>query len=161
MSDEPWVFRIRPTGPSPQEPDAVCDACGARGTVGRATRYDPPLAVWRYCRTCWPHERVRLETIADEPLTRWFPAMEAAAEWEPKPPRPPLPDWTFESALWSHFVEHATHLMTPLIPGDPEPEPDESLAAFAAELLAMAPHMDGPMPPVLAEFVRRYGPPAS
>lgn len=41
-----------------REPDATCEGCGTRGTVGRATRYagEQGLVVeqHRYCARCWP-----------------------------------------------------------------------------------------------------------
>src|SRR5919106_1344656 len=41
----------------PREPDAWCEGCGVRGTVGRATRAGEggePVEEHRYCARCWP-----------------------------------------------------------------------------------------------------------
>src|SRR5687767_3680242 len=57
-----WRNRNSPIKSSPRsaisrEPDAACEGCGARGTVGRATRTaaaGEPVEEHRYCARCWP-----------------------------------------------------------------------------------------------------------
>ncbi len=40
-----------------RDPDAICEGCGRRGTVGRASRQDASggsLEEHQYCADCWP-----------------------------------------------------------------------------------------------------------
>jgi hypothetical protein len=54
------------------EPNAICDACGRRGTVARATLETTPRQVWRWCRKCAPREVRRFEREQREATTKWF-----------------------------------------------------------------------------------------
>jgi hypothetical protein len=52
-----------------REPEAVCEACGARGTVARAIRTDASGAAvetHRFCARCWPENAARLRARWDE-----------------------------------------------------------------------------------------------
>src|SRR5688572_18519770 len=83
-----------------REPDATCEACNARGTVGRAVRFGEAgemLELHRFCAACWPEERARYEA-------RWREESRLASDaWLRDPehaPRPPSLGSSFESATW-------------------------------------------------------------
>ncbi len=60
---------MRPTGLPLTEPDEVCEACGVRGTVGRAFRTDiegRPTEMHRFCAACWPEESARYRVHWEE-----------------------------------------------------------------------------------------------
>src|SRR5690349_13144860 len=91
---------LRVTGLPPREPDATCEQCGARGTVGQAVRFGEAgevLELHRFCAACWPEERARYDA-------RWREADRVAAEaWMRDPDRVPAPPSlgsAFESATW-------------------------------------------------------------
>jgi hypothetical protein len=133
--------------PSPRQPQAHCDACGAFGTVGRATRYEAPPQVWRFCRACWPAERARLQ-----------------AAWEAETERRPPQGCSFDSRVWEDAYELLDLLENamarPAPPGNAAPTLAD-LRALAAEMQQLAPDMDGPPPPRIAAFLQRYGLPAT
>jgi hypothetical protein len=59
-------------GVSSVEANAICDACGRRGTVARATLETQPRQVWRWCRKCAPREVRRFEREQREATKKWF-----------------------------------------------------------------------------------------
>jgi hypothetical protein len=146
--------------PSPREPQAHCDACGALGTVGRATRYEAPPQVWRFCRACWPAESARLRAAWDAETERWLrqPVRGPVERGAPAPPGS-----SFDSRVWEDAYELLDLLegamARPAPPGSAAPTPAD-LRAFAAEMQQLAPDMDGPPPPRIAAFLQRYGLPA-
>ncbi len=147
--------------PSPRQADARCDACGALGTVGSATRHEQPPRIWRFCGACWPRERARLEAEWDAETERW---LHQPVRGPADPGMPAPPGSSFDSRVWEDayelldLVEGA--LAEPARPDRPGPTPAD-LRAIAADLQQVAPEMDGPPPPRIAEFLRRYGAPAS
>jgi hypothetical protein len=154
------VVGMHGTGLPPREPDAACEACGARGTVGRAVRYGErrePLEVHRFCAACWPEERARYDA-------RWGEQDRLAAEaWMRAPDAtsaPPSMGSAFESATWHTTLDLVTELWGELRRherGDGPPEA-EGLARLAAEIVARAAEMEGPMPLAVEAFVERFGP---
>ena len=150
--------RIIVTGepePSPREPDATCDGCGATGTVGQATRFTSPRTVRRFCRACWPAARRRLAAA-------WGAEMDARAErlgrGEASGGDAP-PGFSFRSRAWDDAVEFLERIEAAGAGGEPGPTRAD-LAALAAQIRSLAPEMDGPMPPAVADFLRRFDPPA-
>jgi len=72
MSGHVSTVVLRDDGTSSREPNAICDACGRRGTTARARlETDPPL-VFRWCRRCAPKEVARFEREQKEASRRWF-----------------------------------------------------------------------------------------
>lgn len=117
---------------SPRDPDALCDRCGVRGTVARATREGPPPEVHRYCGLCWPAARAELKTA-----------------------RPG--GWAMASRTWYDAEQYLERLtMTAAALGASAPSA-AALAALAAYIVATAPEVDGPMPASVEAFVRRHG----
>src|SRR4051812_2095185 len=91
---------MRGSGEAPRDPDARCDACGARGAVGRAFRTNgegTPTETHRFCARCWPERSAQLQA-------RWSEESRLAAEaWMRDPgvvPQPPATSAAFESATW-------------------------------------------------------------
>ena len=149
--------RLQRSPNPPYEPEATCDACGASGTVGRVVRTDAggaDLDVRRFCLACWTRESQPL-------ITRW--------EEEREIERRDLGHAGASSgsiyatsATWDNAAFLIAGIKTALQSGDPDTEisPD-ALTRFAAEIVARAPEMIGPMPEVVAQFVQRYGANAS
>ena len=119
---------------SPRDSDALCDRCGVRGTLARATREGPPPEVHRYCGPCWPAARVELETA-----------------------RPG--GWAMASRTW-YDAERYLERLTATAALGPSVLSAAALAALAAYIVATAPEVDGPMPASVEAFVRRHGAPA-
>jgi hypothetical protein len=141
--------------PPAGEPEALCDECGALGTVGRATRHTTPPAIRRFCRVCWPDARTRLQAnwgrAMEEHLTR-------LVRGEPIPEDAP-PGFGFHSAVWSDALEFLKQIE------DAAASPDRKLntadlRTIVEQIQALVPEMDGPMPPEVVAFIQRYGPPA-
>ena len=119
--------------PSPREPDAVCDRCGALGTVARTlptVSADPASFVAeRLCAPCWPTARAALEDHAHAWVSR---------------------TWSDAQTLLALYRSAAD---------DPQLTP-AVYAALCAELRALAEDIDGPMPADVALFLRQHGSPA-
>jgi len=63
---------FRDDGVSSREPNAICDACGRRGTTARARLETKPPQIFRWCRRCAPREVARFEREQNEASRRWF-----------------------------------------------------------------------------------------
>jgi hypothetical protein len=136
-----------------KEPEQRCEACGAKGTVGRAVRIaDGPvvLELHRFCRACWPEQSARYRA-------RWAEEDRLSQENFLRNPRPgglATPSCAFEAATWHDALEILRHLRMRMKP-HPPPSPSE-LAAMAAQLKDFAAEIDEPMPLEIEMFVRRY-----
>ena len=142
-----------------REPDAVCEACGSRGTVGRASRHDASGAYveeHRYCAECWPEwsafyharwdERGRRESLA------W---MEHPRDLTEAPP-PPAWGTVFQSATWHGVMDLVTKLREQARYYRDPPSP-EALAEFAANIRDQAAERIGPMPVEVRAFLAEFG----
>src|SRR5262249_33019129 len=149
---------MRPSGLPLREPDTRCEACGARGTVGRAMRTDAagvPTEIHRFCAPCWPENAARFQA-------RWNEETRLATEaWLRAPDRTPQPaakGAAFESATWHNALAIVREITLALRQSEP-PTP-EDLAAFAEQLRAAAPELEGQMPFEIHAFIQAYGAPA-
>jgi hypothetical protein len=138
---------------SPRDSDAKCDDCGRPGTVARAQRDTTPPATHRYCNDCWPAAKKRL-VAEDERLRN-----EMRVEWRRtnKPFEPtPLPQpsgWSWSSRSWTDTIE----FLETIAAGQSDmPFPGAALSQVAAEIAKVAPEMEGPMPPVVREFLQAH-----
>ena len=59
---------MRGSGLPERDPTATCEACGATGTVGNATRFleDEIVEIHRFCGRCWPEHYARFQARWDE-----------------------------------------------------------------------------------------------
>ena len=142
----------------PREPDALCDACGARGTIGRAMRTDAqgtPTEIHRFCARCWPERAAQLQA-------RWSEERRLATEaWMRAPesvPQPPAMGAAFESASWHEALTFVREVNRTL--RSTEPPSAEDLADIAAELRTLAADREGPMPLEIEVFIQAYAAPA-
>ena len=140
------------TEPPLRDTLAHCEACGTRGTVGLAVRFDDanePFEVHRFCATCWPEQSARYQA-------RWAEEVRVAMEARRADATVTLPPTStmFGAATWhgtQAFVRDLEQRM------QPSPLPArEDLERIAAELARLAPTLDGPMPDEVAAFIRRY-----
>jgi hypothetical protein len=140
------------------EPDAHCDGCGTRGTVGRASRgsgASAPAEEHRFCAGCWPEWSAFYRA-------RWHEqARQASLAWHARPPAardtpPPTSGTWFESATW-HGVIDFVHRLTVQARYDRDPPSRESLARFAADIRAHAAEKVGPMPIEVRAFLAEFG----
>jgi hypothetical protein len=141
------------------EPDAACEGCGARGTVGRATRGDvgsAQIEEHRFCADCWPEWSAFYRARWQEQRRR------ASSEWHDRPPEardaapPPASAVWFESATW-HGVIDFVQKMTLQARFYRDPPNAEVMARFAADIRAQAPSKVGPMPREVRSFLAEYG----
>lgn len=156
------IVIMRGSGLPAREPEASCEACGARGTVGRAIRTaqdGEPLEVHRFCARCWPEESARYEA-------RWREEDRLATEaWlrSAGTVSPPTRGMTFESATWHMTLDLLTEIMREVRRRergeDAAPRP-EDLARLADEIRQQAAEMEGPMPLEVEMFLQRFGAPA-
>lgn len=96
---------MRPLEGSSDEPEATCEQCGARGTVGRAARTDQdglPTEIHRFCLVCWPEEMARYRA-------RWQEEDRIASDrWIRDPlsqPKPPPRGMIFDAVTWHMPLE--------------------------------------------------------
>lgn len=146
---------MRGTGLPAREPDAECEACGARGTVGRAMRTDGaghPTEIHRFCLACWPEHSARYRA-------RWEEETRVASEaWLRDPanaPRPPGRGAAFEAATWHSTLNLVREIRTALRPPN-VPTPD-ALAQVAQQIQQYATELAGDMPLEVEIFLREYG----
>jgi hypothetical protein len=151
-----------PVDPRPaREPDELCEGCGARGTVGRASRHDASgtfVEEHRFCADCWPEwsaffrtrwdERGRRETLA------WLDHPRDATDTPPPPP----PNWgmAFQSATW-HGVRDFVERLTEQLRYYRDPPSPEVLARYAVEIRDGAAERVGPMPLEVRDFLAKFG----
>ena len=146
------------TGLPPREPNAMCEACGVLGTIGRAIRTDAAglaTELHRFCASCWAEQSARYRA-------RWDEENRLAGDaWLRDPrlaPPPPSRGAAFESATWHATLDVVRELNRAIRPTSPPPP--EQLAAIAADIQARAEELEGPMPIAVAAFLQAYGEPA-
>lgn len=80
------------SGGSSREPNGICDACGRRGTVARATLETEPRQLLRWCARCAPREVRRFEQAREDEDQRWYDHVRSHAMQSPgRPPDLPAP----------------------------------------------------------------------
>ena len=129
---------------SPRDPTARCDRCGRTGTVARLTRYDStPPAVERFCDACWQPRRAELEPLGigtSWKVLSWAFVLESVREIE---------DGVAEARSSGRSSPAAMA------------EFRGYLREMAEGIVARAHEIDGPMPPEVAEFIRRHHDPVA
>ena len=145
----------------PREPDGLCEGCGARGTVGRASRHDASgtyVEEHRYCADCWPEwsafYRARWEERGRRESLAW---LESPRDLTDAPPPPP-PAWgmVFASATW-HDVVDLVNKLTERARSHRDPPNPEALARLAAQIRDHAAERVGPMPLEVRAFLAEFG----
>jgi hypothetical protein len=129
----------------PREPDALCEGCGARGTIGRASRHNDSsvyVEEHRYCADCWPQWSAFYRQLWEE---RGSDAI-------------PPEGWgmVFVSATWHGAVDFVNKL-TENARHDRNPLSRETLTRFAAEIRDTAAERVGPMPLEVRQFLAEFG----
>jgi hypothetical protein len=138
-----------------REPDAVCEGCGAVGTIGRAARTDAtgrPTETHRFCRDCWPEQSARYrarwkeqERLSLERVMRGIDAPVAGVG----------PGMFFEAATWHSVLELVRELEQSL--RAPMSLSADDLGTFADEIRRNASLLDDEMPWEVEAFLDRYG----
>ena len=138
-------------GPSPRDPQATCDRCGRHGTAVRVTRHVAPPVITRFCSSCW--REVRDDISPPVPLAR--PSAAEALAFLTRTQGPPM---SIVSRSWDDTLTFIGLLTD--APRDAASQPRRELdtyrAEMAAEIIAGASDMDGPMPPEVHAFVDKH-----
>lgn len=101
--------------------------------------FKPISCTYRFCRDCWRILREDRQAIL---------AKMAALRGEEEPPRSSRFQLQAESRSWDDVTDFVALLGIC---------PDEDvLSEEAKSIVQMKPDMDGRMPPVIAEFIRKY-----
>ena len=134
------------------EPDADCEGCGARGTAGRASRYNDSgefVEEHRYCADCWPQWSAYYHALWEEGGRR------GTLEWPGTSMYPP-PAWgmVFASATWHSVVELVAQLTTQYHRDAPK---RDKLAQIAKDIRDHAAEKVGPMPAEVRAFLAEFG----
>jgi hypothetical protein len=139
---------------SAREPGAVCEGCGAVGTIGRAVRTTStgePVEVHRFCIACWPEQSARYRARWEEEQriqTDQFMRGRIVA-------RGAGPGMHFVAATWHatlELVEQVERTMARPLPPSPQ-----QLARLAAEISKNVSQFEGEMPFQIEAFIHRYG----
>jgi hypothetical protein len=143
-----------------REPDALCEGCGARGTVGRVSRHNDSsvyVEEHRYCADCWPQWSAFYRALWEERGRRerleWRDGLRHAPGDAPPPPA-----WgmVFASATW-HGVTDLVNQLTDKARNYRDPPSPETLAWLAAEIRGSEAERVGPMPLEVREFLAEFG----
>jgi hypothetical protein len=131
-------------GSSPRDPTARCARCGRTGTVARLTRHDTsPPGVDQFCDACWQPRRAELELLR------------IGTTWDVR-------SWAFVLEAVREVDDGVAEARASRRPTAKElAELTRFLREMAAEILRVAPEIDGPMPADVSEFVRRHHDPSS
>lgn len=136
---------------SPNEPNASCERCGGRGTVGRAIRTaeGKPVEVHRFCLSCWPEEmaryRARWEEQDRSERDRWLRDPGGVE-------KPPDRGMGFEAVTW-----HMTLELVRAIRSGAWGQPDASdLRGIAEEILSFSRDFQGDIPLEVETFLREH-----
>ena len=163
MADSSRAAVIVPVGGSAVDPDATCEGCGVRGTVGRAVRSDAtggPLEEHRFCANCWPEWSAFYRGRWQEAVRR------ASIAWRDRSPHDqsstpsPASGMSFESATW-HGVIEFVQKMTLQARYYRDPPSRDVLSRLASEIRAVAHEKVGPMPLEVRAFLAEFGREAS
>ena len=151
------IVYLGPRGDEPAalDPNAICAECGATGTVAFVTRETEPH-LSQYCADCWRRVRHNYWRWSFDQSDRQSPealitTFERMYHQEREQPR------GSGSALWEDqlgFVRAVLERNNEVQPADRE----RNLRRVAADLVSLAPRMQGPMPPELESFVREHPP---
>ena len=141
------------------DPEAVCEGCGARGTVGRASRADAAnaqLEEYRFCADCWPEwsafYRARWQEQTRRRSTAWLDRPPEARDQAP----PPASGTWFESATWHGVIDFVRKVTLEARYYRDPPSP-EALARYAADIRAQAPNKVGAIPLEVRAFLAEFG----
>ena len=155
-------------GHSAREPDAICEGCGARGTVGRATRHTGEqgevVEEHRYCARCWPEwsafYRARWQDESRRASLAWRDLPREDRDAQPPPPS----GMSFETATWHPTIELVRSLTLQARGLSAPPPTDEARTRFAeqvtrvaAEIRRGAAEREGPMPIEVRAFLAEFG----
>jgi hypothetical protein len=150
-----------------REPDATCEGCGARGTVGRATRHSGEqgrvVEQHRYCARCWPEwsafYRARWEDESRRASLAWRDLPREDRDTPPPPPR----GMSFETATWHPMIElvraltlQARALNAPPPTAEARARFVEHVARVAADIRRGALEREGPMPIEVRAFLAEF-----
>ena len=137
---------------SSDEPDAVCEQCGAVGTIGRAARTDSdghPTEIHRSCLRCWPEEMARYRA-------RWTEEDRLAAEaWMRNPalqPQHPSRGMVFDALTWHTTLE----LVRDLQRGVYGPASEEELRKIAQDIVGYSRDFRGDIPMEVEMFLKEH-----
>ena len=139
---------------SAREPDAVCEGCGAVGTIGRAVRMASTgdvMEAHRFCIACWPEQSARYRA-------RWSEEDRVHSDQFMRgrvPARGAGPGMHFVAATWHASLELVQQVEASMIRLSP-PSP-QGLARMAAEIQRHASQLEGEMPFAVEAFIARYG----
>ena len=151
-----------------REPDATCEGCGTRGTVGRATRHAGEQGVvveqHRYCARCWPEwsafYRARWEDESRRASLAW---RDRRPEDRNTPPPRPM-GMSFETATWHPTIELVRTLTRQAHALNAAPSTAaertrfaEHSARVAADIRRGAAEREGPMPIEVRAFLAEFG----
>jgi hypothetical protein len=145
-------------GGGARDPAAVCEGCGALGTVGRAVRTDEHGAATeehQFCAACWPEQTARYRARWEEDHRR---RVEAVFRGRAPAASAAGPGTWFETATWHGTLELVRQLEGAM--RAPRPLATEDLARVAAQIRQWAPELEGEMPFEVEAFLQRYGAPA-
>lgn len=143
-----------PETPPALDPEGICSRCNARRTIALVTEASEPPRFTRFCAACW--KEVRSAYMADERLeppktARGRIAFMDRVHQEPQPPR------SVESRSWDDAIDFIGLIMSAREDATQATElTPQALAELAAEIVAQPDIMDGPMPPEVEAFVRRF-----
>jgi hypothetical protein len=148
------IVYLGPRGdePPPLDPDATCASCGRQGTVAYVTREtDPKLS--QYCADCWRRIRHnywrwsfdRLDRRSPEAIIFNYERLYHQALERPR---------GSGSALWEDQIGFIRTMMNDS--DEPPADRELRLRRIAADLVSLAPTMDGPMPAEIQDFVREH-----
>ena|SRR5882672_8166852 len=127
------------TNPSPREADALCDKCGARGTIARVTFSAPVARAYRFCASCWSCLRTDRDAIY---------ALVAKERRGDDAARSRDTAFFAESRYWNDVADFVDLIRVT--------DDEKWLAEQARLILDMAPEIDGPMPNMVAAFVTKH-----
>ena len=141
-----------------KEPDAICEGCGARGTVGRISRHNGEsryVEEHRYCEQCWPQWMAYHRALWEERGRRESGAWRESLDRGSGQPLP-SPDWgmVIASATWHGVIEMVDQITAP---HPRRPPTREELGRIAADIQQHAAERVGPMPLEVRDFLAQFG----
>jgi hypothetical protein len=142
--------------PPLREPDAICEACQRKGTVGRAVRTDSagaPTETHRFCARCWPEESARYRARWEEEDRL---SMESFFRGERE--TGPTSGTVIGAATWHSTLEFVREIQRSMTPWTPPSTKD--LQEIAEQFREMAAQTDEAMPFEVQAFIHQHGHPA-
>jgi hypothetical protein len=149
-----------------RQPDATCEGCGARGTVGRVSRWRAPGATsegsvvveeHRYCARCWPEWSAFYRARWDEEdrLAHEGWMRRRLLDPDDETPPPPGSGMSCGALTWHLALQMVRDVVRALHRPRAEVS-EEALAQYAARLAAQAAELEGPMPLEVEDFIQKY-----